>query len=105
MGVLLPMVMAAYILVSSVTASMAVNDSIGLSQYMSDGETLVSKNGLFELGFFRPGNSTKCYLGIWYKKMAMHAVVWVANRVNPINGFSHYNKQGFSQRSKTVAID
>ncbi|XP_057728534.1 G-type lectin S-receptor-like serine/threonine-protein kinase At4g27290 isoform X2 [Arachis stenosperma] len=88
MGVLHSIVMAAYILVSSVTASMAVNDSIGLSQYMSDGETLVSKNGLFELGFFRPGNSTKCYLGIWYKKMAMHAVVWVANRVDPINGFS-----------------
>ncbi|XP_015937508.1 G-type lectin S-receptor-like serine/threonine-protein kinase At4g27290 [Arachis duranensis] len=88
MGVLHSIVMAAYILVSSVTASMAVNDSIGLSQYMSDGETLVSKNGLFELGFFRPGNSTNCYLGIWYKKMAMHAVVWVANRVDPINGFS-----------------
>ncbi|MED6216348.1 hypothetical protein PIB30_006992 [Stylosanthes scabra] len=81
-------IMVAYVLVSSVKASMAVNDSIGVSQFMSDGMTLVSQDGMFELGFFSPGNSTKRYLGIWYKKVAMHAVVWVANRVNPINGNS-----------------
>ncbi|MED6161634.1 hypothetical protein PIB30_062634 [Stylosanthes scabra] len=49
MDVLPPMVMAAYyILVLSVTASMAVNDSIDLTQSISDGETLVSKGGMVD---------------------------------------------------------
>ncbi|MED6216349.1 hypothetical protein PIB30_006993 [Stylosanthes scabra] len=66
---------------------MTVNDSLGVSQSMSDdsnGMTLVSKDGVFELGFFSPGSSMKRYLGIWYKKSS-NTVVWVANRDNPID--------------------
>ncbi|KAJ1441975.1 putative serine/threonine-protein kinase [Sesbania bispinosa] len=48
--------------------------------------TLVSQSGRFELGFFTPGNSNKTYLGIWYKNIPVERVVWVANRVSPING-------------------
>ncbi|WJX50864.1 hypothetical protein P8452_37112 [Trifolium repens] len=60
-------------------------NSISVSESLSDGTTLVSKGGQFELGFFSPGNSTRHYLGIWYKQMPIKKVVWVANRANPIN--------------------
>ncbi|XP_024021179.1 G-type lectin S-receptor-like serine/threonine-protein kinase At4g27290 [Morus notabilis] len=63
-------------------------DSINPSQSISDGRTLVSKEGIFEFGFFTPGNSTNHYLGIWYKKIPVQTVVWVANRCNPINDSS-----------------
>ncbi|KAL5542466.1 hypothetical protein UlMin_010176 [Ulmus minor] len=33
------------------------------------------------------GNSSNRYLGIWYKNLPL-TVVWVANRNNPIDGFS-----------------
>ncbi|WCJ31520.1 G-type lectin S-receptor-like serine/threonine-protein kinase At4g27290 [Euphorbia peplus] len=49
-------------------------------QSMKDGDTLISANGSFELGFFSPNNSTSRYLGIWYKKISDKTVVWVANR-------------------------
>ncbi|XP_057451256.1 G-type lectin S-receptor-like serine/threonine-protein kinase At4g27290 [Lotus japonicus] len=60
-------------------------DSIHLSQSITDGQTLVSQDGTFELGFFRPdANSNRTYLGIWFKNIPVRQVVWVANRVNPI---------------------
>ncbi|KAK3199307.1 hypothetical protein Dsin_022722 [Dipteronia sinensis] len=58
-------------------------DTITPTRFIRDGETLVSSRESFELGFFSPGNSTKRYLGIWYKK-SNKTVVWVANRNNPI---------------------
>ncbi|KAL1563660.1 G-type lectin S-receptor-like serine/threonine-protein kinase0 [Salvia divinorum] len=51
---------------------------------IATGQTLVSETQVFELGFFRPGNSTKTFLGIWYKAIPA-TVVWVANRNNPIS--------------------
>lgn len=62
--------------------------SLAQSQSITDGMTLVSKGGTFELGFFSPGNSQKRYLGIWYKNIPTQTVVWVANRLNPINDTS-----------------
>ncbi|XP_059437521.1 G-type lectin S-receptor-like serine/threonine-protein kinase At2g19130 [Corylus avellana] len=47
-------------------------------------ETIVSKGGTFELGFFKPGTSSKIYLGIWYKRFH-EEIVWVANRENPLS--------------------
>ncbi|KAI9093269.1 hypothetical protein K1719_027283 [Acacia pycnantha] len=58
------------------------------SQLITDGMTLVSEGGTFELGFFSPGSSQKRYLGVWYKNIPIQTVVWVANRNNPINGSS-----------------
>ncbi|KAL2472599.1 G-type lectin S-receptor-like serine/threonine-protein kinase [Forsythia ovata] len=63
-------------------------DSIITAQSLNDGETLVSKGGSFELGFFSPGNSKYRYLGIWYKNIPIRTVVWVANRQNPIKDLS-----------------
>ncbi|XP_029124556.1 G-type lectin S-receptor-like serine/threonine-protein kinase At4g27290 isoform X2 [Cajanus cajan] len=84
MEILSFMIMVAWSLVPCIIA----NDSINVSQFMSDGKTLVSKGGKFELGFFSPGSSQKRYLGIWYKNIPMQTVVWVANRENPINDSS-----------------
>ncbi|XP_060674733.1 G-type lectin S-receptor-like serine/threonine-protein kinase At4g27290 isoform X2 [Ziziphus jujuba] len=50
---------------------------------ISDGETLVSAEQSFELGFFSPKRSNNRYVGLWYKKTP-DIIVWVANRDNPI---------------------
>lgn len=59
-------------------------DTITQDQPLSEGTTLVSRDGTFELGFFNPGASNNRYVGIWYKNIAVRTVVWVANRDNPI---------------------
>ncbi|OMP04571.1 S-locus glycoprotein [Corchorus olitorius] len=60
-------------------------DMISPSDSLADGMTLVSSDESFELGFFTPGSSKNKYLGIWYKNIPIQTVVWVANRMNPIN--------------------
>jgi hypothetical protein len=59
--------------------------SPGHSLSLSKGETILSKGGTFELGFFKPGPSIKIYLGIWYKRFDGKDSVWVANRENPLS--------------------
>ncbi|KAI5331020.1 hypothetical protein L3X38_021146 [Prunus dulcis] len=63
-------------------------DTIALNQHVKDGDFIVSKENNFELGFFSPGNSSFRYVGIWYANKSEKAVVWVANRNNPINDTS-----------------
>ncbi|XP_030517938.2 G-type lectin S-receptor-like serine/threonine-protein kinase At4g27290 [Rhodamnia argentea] len=63
-------------------------DTVNASQSISDGKTLVSSGGTFELGFFSPGNLPDRYLGIWYKNVPVRTVVWVANRNQPIHDSS-----------------
>ena len=63
-------------------------DSITQYQTISEGRTLVSAGGSFELGFFSPGSSNNRYLGTWYKNISVTTVVWVANRSNPIKDLS-----------------
>ncbi|XWS27928.1 hypothetical protein CRYUN_Cryun25bG0022500 [Craigia yunnanensis] len=55
------------------------------TQTLSDGETIVSAGGRYDLVFFSPGASKKRYLGIWYKKISVWTVIWVANREVPLN--------------------
>ncbi|KAI3685680.1 hypothetical protein L6452_34936 [Arctium lappa] len=59
-------------------------DSIVVYQNITDGETIVSENQIFEMGFFSPGSSRNRYLGIWFKNTSPHTVVWVANRETPL---------------------
>ncbi|KAL3626832.1 hypothetical protein CASFOL_029311 [Castilleja foliolosa] len=64
-------------------------DKITATQIIRDGDTLVSSNQSFELGFFSPGTSTNRYIGIWYKmNMTVKTVVWVANRDAPLRNTS-----------------
>ncbi|XP_056177583.1 G-type lectin S-receptor-like serine/threonine-protein kinase At2g19130 [Syzygium oleosum] len=59
-------------------------DTISANRSISGNQTLVSSGGNFTLGFFTPGNSTYSYIGIWYNKVRVPTIVWVANRDNPI---------------------
>lgn len=60
-------------------------DSISPSQFIRDGETLVSEEGTFEVDFFSPRTSIGRYLGIWYRNISTSIMVWVANREKPIH--------------------
>ncbi|KAL3748077.1 hypothetical protein ACJRO7_009321 [Eucalyptus globulus] len=71
-----------FIIVTTIGLSLTA-DILGMNQSISYGETLVSSDLIFELGFFTPGNSSMSYLGIWYK-FSPETVVWVANRNNPL---------------------
>ncbi|OWM91342.1 hypothetical protein CDL15_Pgr000286 [Punica granatum] len=53
---------------------------------MSEGETLISARGKFQLGFFSTDNSSNRYLGIWFYNIPIKTIVWVANRNKPLNG-------------------
>ncbi|CAN1161111.1 Receptor-like serine/threonine-protein kinase SD1-8 [Linum perenne] len=59
-------------------------DRITPGQPLLSNQTLVSAAGVFELGFFSPGNSKNSYLGIWYHNATPATVVWVLNRNTPI---------------------
>ncbi|XP_057953891.1 G-type lectin S-receptor-like serine/threonine-protein kinase At2g19130 [Malania oleifera] len=70
--------------------SLGAND-IYLGNSLSGDQTIVSTGGEFELGFFNPGNSSNFYIGIWYKKISLQTVVWVANRDKPL--FDKYSSE------------
>ncbi|RDX79841.1 G-type lectin S-receptor-like serine/threonine-protein kinase, partial [Mucuna pruriens] len=63
-------------------------DSLAVNQSIRDGESLVSAGGITEAGFFSPGNSTRRYLGIWFRNVSPLTVVWVANRNTPLDNNS-----------------
>ncbi|XP_050203670.1 G-type lectin S-receptor-like serine/threonine-protein kinase At1g11410 isoform X2 [Mercurialis annua] len=74
-------------------------DTITLNQTLQEGDQLVSEQNNFVLGFFSPDHSKYKYLGIWFSKVSIQTVVWVANRNNPISGSSasgilSVNRQG-----------
>ncbi|KAL3344054.1 hypothetical protein AABB24_023474, partial [Solanum stoloniferum] len=73
-------------------------DNIPRDEPLRDGKTIVSSGGNFELGFFSPTpTSSKRYLGIWFNKVSVQTVVWVANRDTPLNdknGMLNFTSQG-----------
>ncbi|XP_048435085.1 G-type lectin S-receptor-like serine/threonine-protein kinase At2g19130 [Pyrus x bretschneideri] len=62
-------------------------DTITVNQSLSGAQTIVSPGGIFELGFFTPGNSSNFYIGMWYTKQVVseRTIVWVANREKPVS--------------------
>ncbi|VAH99660.1 unnamed protein product [Triticum turgidum subsp. durum] len=73
----------------------AADDTLKAGQALAAGDKLVSSNGKFALGFFRPSMISKSgtniitpnwYLGIWFNRKPVCTPVWVANRENPITG-------------------
>ncbi|CAH2042901.1 unnamed protein product [Thlaspi arvense] len=59
-------------------------DTLTRSQHLTAKQTLISSGQIFELGFFNPGNSSKQYVGLWYRNISIRKVVWVLNRENPL---------------------
>ncbi|XP_019071693.1 G-type lectin S-receptor-like serine/threonine-protein kinase At4g27290 isoform X1 [Solanum lycopersicum] len=67
------------------------SDTLTTSQILKDGETIISSDGTFELGFFSAGKNSSSrnrYIGIWYKKISALTPIWVANRQIPVKGIS-----------------
>ncbi|KAK4358390.1 hypothetical protein RND71_024000 [Anisodus tanguticus] len=62
-----------------------IGDTIDAKKWITIASTIVSSGGNFEMGFFTPGNNSNYYIGIWYKKISVQTVIWVANRDTPIS--------------------
>ncbi|XP_020589357.1 receptor-like serine/threonine-protein kinase SD1-8 [Phalaenopsis equestris] len=73
---------------SNLLHNSSAEDIITPNSSIKDGQTLISAGGIFELGFFHPGSSKMRFLGIWYKKIPVQTVVWVANRGAPLSDSS-----------------
>ena len=66
-----------FLIMSVLKAHLATaSDTIYPGQSLAWNQTLTSKSGIFEMGFFRPGKSHHYNLGIWYKMIAEFTVVW-----------------------------
>src|SRR5215469_3605622 len=80
--------------------------------YLKGDDVLVSAGETFALGFFRPVNSNHLYLGIWFNKVSVQTIVWVANRNNPIHnnnpGILTINNEGnlvlFEEGNQTMPV-
>ncbi|KAL1820631.1 hypothetical protein ACET3Z_015500 [Daucus carota] len=68
---------------SSLLAIATALSTITANQFIKDGNTIISPDGNFELGFFSPGKSKNRYLGMWFR-FSPSTVVWVANRETPV---------------------
>nr|POE45660.1 putative g-type lectin s-receptor-like serine/threonine-protein kinase [Quercus suber] len=77
-------------------------DTITPSQFIRDGETLVSASRFFELGFFSPDSSKSRYVGIWFV-VSNDTVVWVANRETPLE--NHHGVLKVTNEGILVLLD
>lgn len=76
-------------------AASTARDTIAPGQPLRGNDTLVSPGaGTFALGFFSPPGSNNTYVGIWYAKLPIRTVVWVANRAAPVRGAAGDNNAG-----------
>jgi len=70
-------------------------ESINTMQSINDGQIIVSAGEIFAPGFFNPGNSKNHHVRIWYYKIPIKMVVWVANRDKPLTDSSGVLKVEF----------
>ncbi|XP_057834091.2 G-type lectin S-receptor-like serine/threonine-protein kinase At2g19130 [Cryptomeria japonica] len=63
-------------------SAVEAGDTLSLGASLTGNQTIISKNGTFELGFFTP-NGSNWYIGIWYAQIPEKTYVWVANRETP----------------------
>ncbi|XVF79413.1 hypothetical protein PTKIN_Ptkin14bG0220600 [Pterospermum kingtungense] len=64
------------------------SDSVTPAKSIKDPEVIISKSGVFKLGFFSFANSTNRYVGICYNHIPVQTVIWVANRNKPLKDSS-----------------
>ncbi|GLJ32910.1 hypothetical protein SUGI_0662930 [Cryptomeria japonica] len=72
-----------FVQLKSYGAAVEDGDALSLDTSITGNQTLISKNGTFELGFFNPKGTNNWYIGIWYAHMTEKTFVWVANRETP----------------------
>ncbi|XP_019152575.1 PREDICTED: G-type lectin S-receptor-like serine/threonine-protein kinase At4g27290 [Ipomoea nil] len=84
MEVLFPVLVLSFLLsISNICLGKDI-DIISRTEFLKDGDTIISKGGTFVMGFFSPTNSSNRYVGIWYNQIPVQTVVWVANRDAPL---------------------
>ncbi|XP_031487599.1 putative serine/threonine-protein kinase receptor isoform X2 [Nymphaea colorata] len=61
-------------------------DTISAGHSIAGNQTITSKGGIFQLGYFFRGSPARYYIGIWYTEVKDEDdnVVWVANRDTPL---------------------
>ncbi|GLJ51203.1 hypothetical protein SUGI_1089500 [Cryptomeria japonica] len=84
-------------------------DTLRLGASLAGNQILKSKNGTFALGFFGPRGTNNGYVGIWYAAVSQKALVWVANRENPVRnmpGILKFSRDGnlrlFDRKGRSV---
>ncbi|KAK1439560.1 hypothetical protein QVD17_05380 [Tagetes erecta] len=90
-----------FLFVSTIFTPFLTSTAISIitpNQNITDGQTIISNDEFFKMGFFTPSSSsTNRYFGIWYNKISVTTIVWVANRQTPLNdtsGVLTLNDQG-----------
>ncbi|GLJ51204.1 hypothetical protein SUGI_1089510 [Cryptomeria japonica] len=86
-----------------------VGDTHRLGASLAGNQILTSKNGTFALGIFSPRGTNNGYVGIWYAPFSQKAIVWVANRENPVRnmpGILKFSRDGhlrlFDRKGRSV---
>ncbi|XP_057859928.2 G-type lectin S-receptor-like serine/threonine-protein kinase At2g19130 [Cryptomeria japonica] len=82
-GALPYMLFVLILLIISDKCTVDGGDTLSLGASLRGNQTVTSKNGTFELGFFSPNGTNNWYIGIWYGKVPEKTIVWVANRERP----------------------
>lgn len=77
-------------------------DLITPTQPLTNNQTIISSGDVFELGFFTPGNSSKWYVGIWFRHTP-DTFVWVANRDRPLQ--NSFGSLKIAQDGNIVLVD
>ncbi|GLJ15669.1 hypothetical protein SUGI_0257740 [Cryptomeria japonica] len=78
-------------------AAVDSGDTFSLGALLTGNQTIISKNGTFELGFFSPNGSN------WYVQIPEKTYVWVANRETPARNRSGVLK--LSSEGNLVLLD
>lgn len=76
---------AILLLLPLITLTCHAADTIFANGSLSGDQTIISAGGMFELGFFTPGNTSNYYIAIWYKKIPGQAIIWIPNRDKPVS--------------------
>ncbi|KAH9323842.1 hypothetical protein KI387_018481, partial [Taxus chinensis] len=62
--------------------------TLPLGVSLTGNQTIMSKNGMFAMGFFSPRGTHNWYVGIWYAQVSQQIIVWVANRASPVRNMA-----------------
>ncbi|KAG6709387.1 receptor-like serine/threonine-protein kinase SD1-6 [Carya illinoinensis] len=97
-----------FVLLLFLRACFSVNtdDTFSKGQSLSamNTDSISSKSGRYELGFFERGTPPKFYLGIWFKRLVGQKIVWVANRENHLSDPST-SRLEFSEDGNLVLLE